>query len=273
MPPKNDPINISIRNYNDENLLKCFHDLSKVNIKKEVIYYLYKGLKYYFSNIIQLSQTNLTELYKQFNDSELPILQLFSELIYLIINPPPPPYIISINSNEINNIAKKDRYNILYNLQLALELDIKHDHGGSRGHGYGKECADFFIDDNNLKIHLKGNIPLDIINKNNASLLSMDGSNGKKKCLDETNETMKFPPLYKILDTTSKLCAKKYLRQENKETQTLKCLPTIIDSAGQANDVGEPPNFHIDFELIVHNLGELYSFFFLNNVFMKISYL
>ena len=85
----------------------------------------------------------------------------------------------------------------------------------------------------------------------------MVGSNGKKKCLDETNETMKFPPLYKILDTTSKLCAKKYLRQENKETQTLKCLPTIIDSAGQANDVGEPPNFHIDFELIVQNLGEL----------------
>ena len=257
MSPKNDPINISIRNNNDENLLKCFHDLSKENIKKEVIYYLYKGLKYYFSNIIQLSQTNLTELSKQFNDSELAILQLFSELINLIINPPPPPFIISINSNEINNIAKKARYNILYNLQLALELDIKHDHGGSRGHGYGKECADFFIDDNNLKIHLKGNIPLDIINKNKASLLSMVGSNGKKKCLDETNETMKFPPLYKILDTTSKLCAKKYLRQENKETQTLKCLPTIIDSAGQANDVGEPPNFHIDFELIVQNLGEL----------------
>ncbi len=258
MPPKqkSEPINLSIRTnaMNDTNILTCFHDDINAATISNIIEYLKCGVKLYLEELKKILNAHpynmsgdditsfLNNLSKEFEESKDTLLKLFAELIKS--NLPGSTFSIPVGLEEL-----------LKQLKLALELDIKHDHGGTRGHGVGKECVQFISDNGTLLSGLNGVTPLEIIiNNGNAALLSknVDGTI-TKICLDENDDLTKFPPLYKILDTTSKKCVKKYL----KKAQIIKCLPTIIDSAGQADKVGEPPDFDILFELIVQNFGEL----------------
>ena len=257
MPPKknSEPINLSIRENaikTDISILSCFHDNidTDTDIDK-IIEYLKCGVQLYLEelkNILKVKPYNMNDsnindfinklkdnLSREFKVSGSIILTLFGHLIK--------------NENLGDAAYKTLLITFFKKLKLALELDIKHDHGGSRGHGVGNECVEFITDNGILKSELGGITPLDIIKDNKkATLLSED-----KNCLSVTHEDMKFPPLYKILDTKSKKCVKNYLNK----TETIKCLPTIIDSAGQSDNVGVPPDFDILLELIVQNFGEL----------------
>ena len=243
MPPKqkSEPINLSIRAnaIKYPSILSCLHDDDS-----KIIEYLTCGVQLYLKELkkilkgepYEITETYVNsfiiELSDEFIESESILLKLFGQLI----------------KNE-NPSDKTQLITFFKKLKLALELDIKHDHGGSRGHGVGKECVQFITDNGKILSELGGITPLDIIkNKGDATVLS-----NQQDCLPETDNKMKFPPLYKILDTKSKKCVKEYLNK----TQTIKCLPTIIDSAGQSDNVGEPPDFDILFELIVQNFGEL----------------
>ena len=245
MPPKqkSEPINLSIRAnaIKDTSILSCLHDDDY-----KIIEYLTCGVQLYLKELKKILKDApyymldddikvfINDLSQKFIESESILLKLFGHLIK--------------NENPSDN-DKTQLITFFKKLKLALELDIKHDHGGSRGHGVGKECVQFITDNGKILSELGGITPLDIIkNKGDAILLS----NGKD-CLSVTDDNMKFPPLYKILDIKSKKCVKEYLNK----TQTIKCLPTIIDSAGQSDNVGELPDFDILFELIVQNFGEL----------------
>ena len=255
MPPKqnSEPINLSIRTnaIKDASILSCFHDNIDDATYVKIIEYLKCGVQLYLEELKKILQDKPYEmdlnggidsfirilkdnLSREFINSESILLKLFGHLI----------------KNENLDVAYKPQLiNFFKHLKLALELDIKHDHGGTRGHSVGKECVQFIIDNGTLQLELKGITPLDIIkNKDGAKLLSSD----EGTCLSLSHEDMKFPPKYKILDTKSKKCVKEYLIK----TQTIKCLPTIIDSAGQSDNVGEPPDFDILIELIVQNFGE-----------------
>ena len=253
MPPKqkNEPINLSIRAnaITEASILNCFHDNINTDIDK-IIEYLKCGVQLYLEELknkilknepysmspdgINVFINKLKDnLSREFKESGSILLKLFGHLI---------------KNEDPDSGDKTQLITFFKHLKLALELDIKHDHGGSRGHGVGKECVEFITDNGTLQEELGGITPLEIVKKNNATLLST-----YKACLPVTHEYMKFPPLYKILDTKSKKCVKDYLNK----TQTIKCLPTIIDSAGQSDNVGVPPDFDILLELIVQNFGEL----------------
>ena len=245
MPPKqkNEPINLSIRTntikYNPS-ILSCFHD-NIDNSFSDIINYLKCGVKLYLEELKKILKDvpyNMSDddikkfvqdLSDEFKQSGIFLLDLFGKLII----------------DTVPDHTDITLVNFFRKLKLALELDIKHDHGGTRGHGVGKECVQFIADNGALQSGLGGITPFEIIKKNaDATLLSSNG-----ECLSVTHAYMSFPPLYKILDTPSKKCVKKYLSK----TQTIKCLPTIIDSAGQADKVGEPLDFDILFEFSIKN--------------------
>ena len=260
MPPKK-PINLSIRDLSskkDPTKLKCLIDPDPVINFDESIKYLHKGVKYFLN--VKIVKILSSEPYKDFlagdiNDFFTQLKTHLSEsrmqfliLFYLLIDQKDSACDLSQYSSLKDDLKK---------LNLAIQLDMKHDHHeGTRGHGHGNECADFNIDEDSMDLQLKGRTPLEILQQADSAkkLFKQDTLASDPVCLSDDDDTMKCAPSYKIQDTPSKDCSKRYL----KDAQIIKCLHTIIDSAGQAADVGESPNdLDILMEIITHNFGEL----------------
>ena len=259
MPPKK-PINLSIRDLSskkDPTKLKCLIDPDQVTNFDKSIKYLHKGVRYLLNEKIKTIlrydpykfddgaiDNFFTQLTTALHESGMQFLILFS----LLIAQKDSACDLSKYSSSLKDDLKK--------LNLAIQLDMKHDHHeGTRGHGHGNECADFNIDEDSMNLQLKGRTPLEILQQDeSAKKLFEYTADSVPICLSDNDDTMRCAPSYKIQDTPSKECSKLYL----KDAQIIKCLHSIIDSAGQAADVGESPNdLDILMEIITHNFGEL----------------
>ena len=259
MPQKN-AINLSIRDLSskkDPTKLKCLIEPDPVTNFDKSIKYLHKGVRYLLNEkiktILKHNPYNFdddaiddffTQLKTELRESGIQFLILFSLLIAQKDS--------DCDLSQYNSLKIKDD---LIKLNLAIQLDMKHDHHeGTRGHGHGNECADFNIDEDSMDLQLKGRTPLEILEKANSAKKLFKNYGEQFICLSDDDDTMKCAPSYKIQDTPSKECSKLYL----KGAQIIKCLHSIIDSAGQAADVGESPNdLDILMEIITHNFGEL----------------
>ena len=260
MPPKK-PINLSIRELSskkDPTKLKCLID---PDIKfDESIKYLHKGVKYLLNE--KIKDILSYEPYNDFYDSDGKIENFFVQLKTELNNSRMPfltlfYHLIDQKDSVCNFPLYSGLKNDFKNLNLAIQLDMKHDHQeGTRGHGHGNECADFNFDEDSMDLQLKGRTPLEILQKDGSAkkLFNQDTPASDPVCLSDGDDTMKCAPSYKIQDTPSKECSKQYL----KGADIIKCLHSIIDSAGQAAYTGESPNdLDILMEIITHNFGEL----------------